>query len=167
MSDTVLAAVITATVTLIVVGAPAYFTVAKARREVEEARRNEAAAYLMAIATTISKMRKQLADERLPDKDRIPRKDGKRFISLLESYKDKLQPYFGKKTLEELGKQMHRVDENASILDGRLYKGDKPEPEELSDALNDMERLEGHVEGQAMRISPTAERIIATKSFAE
>jgi hypothetical protein len=160
MSATVLAALITGIVALIGIASTAYFTITKARREVEEARRNEAAAYLMLISTTISRMREQLADERLPDEARIPHKDGKILLGLLEGYKDYLQPYLGEKTLDELGKVLHRVDEKASILDGRLYSGDKPEPEYLGNVLADMQRVEGHVEVLAARISPT-------KSFAE
>jgi hypothetical protein len=103
-------------------------------------------------------MRERLADESLPDEKRIPHKHGHLYIGLLKSYESYMQPYLDEKTLEELGELMHRVDEKASILDGRLYSGDKPEPELLSDVLADMERVEGDVENQAARISPTESR---------
>jgi hypothetical protein len=103
-------------------------------------------------------MRERLADERLPDEKRIPHKHGHLFIGLLKSYESYMQPYLDEKTLDELGELMHRVDEKASILDGRLYSGRKPEPELLSDVLADMARVEGDVETQAALISPTESR---------
>jgi hypothetical protein len=130
----------------------------EARRQAEQAHRREAVAYLKLISTTISGMREQLADESLPDEKRIPHKLGNRFIGLLESYKDYMQPYLGEKTSDELEKLTHRVHDESTIIDNYFYSGQKPEPEHLSDVLADMERVEGHVEAQAARISPTESR---------
>lgn len=152
MSDTVFAALIGAAATLIVAAVAAaalIYQLREARREAEVAQRNEAAVHLNRVADTISGMRKQLAEEH------IPRTLGHYFIGLLDGYQGKLQPYLGDKTLHELDELKRLVEEPAKIIDNTLYEGRKPEPEDLSKVLADMERVVGDVQAQAANISPT------------
>lgn len=163
MSDTVLAALITGAAALIVGASGAYFALRQqketaqsrekeAQRKAEEAQRSEAAAYLMVIADTILGMREQLEEWH------IPHTLGHRFIGLLDNYEGFLKPYLGDETRHELDKLKRRVQEPAEIIDGYLYSGRRPEPEELSKVLADMERVAGDVQAQITLISATQSR---------